>query len=418
MKTKFLQIVLISLISALAGYYTGVNKVSFDWKNYHPKIIVASKEPPSSISNVDFALFWTVWQKLEASYYDKKVIDSQKLVNGAISGMVQSLGDPYTVFLPPKQNDDFKKGMAGQFEGIGAELGMKDKQIIVVAPLDDSPAQKAGIRSGDAILKVDNQLTSGWALSQAVDKIRGPKNTEVALTVLHKNEEKPAVVKITRNTITVKSITQWVKEVKDIEGIKIKGKNNNQKIAYMRLSQFGDNANQEWLLFSNKLSLVLQKEKDIKGLILDLRNNPGGYLSDATFIASEFIKDGTTVIEEKGNGERNSFSVNRKGLLLNIPLVVLINKGSASASEIVAGALRDHSRAKLIGETSFGKGTIQQAEDLGQGAGLHVTIAKWLTPNGTWVHGKGLTPDIAVDYDQNDLSHDAQLEKAVDEVLK
>ena len=160
------------------------------------------------------------------------------------------------------------------------------------------------------------------------------------------------------------------------------------------------------------------KNKNVKGLILDLRNNPGGYLTDATFIASEFIKSGTVVIQDRGNNNRNVFSISRKGLFLDIPLIVLINKGSASASEIVAGALRDHNRAKLIGDTSFGKGTIQQAEDLGNGAGLHVTIAKWLTPNETWVHGKGLTPDISVSLDAKDQTRDSQLEKAVEELVK
>lgn len=421
MKTKTLQLVLVIFISALFGYYLGVSKVSFDWKNYHPQILITSKEPPSSLTNVDFSLFWKVWDKLGNSYYEKKDIDPQKLVDGAISGMVQSLGDPYTMFLPQTQNNEFKKGMAGQFEGIGAELGMKDKNIIVVAPLADSPAEKAGVKAGDTILKVNDQLIAGWTLQQAVEKIRGPKGTEVSLTVVHKDQEKTAVVKITRDTITIKSLTSWVKKVKEIQGIKIEDKlkdKSENEIAYVRLSQFGDSANQEWLSSANKLSLTLAKNKNIKGLILDFRNNPGGYLADATFIASEFLKEGVVVIEEKGSGEKVSFSVNRKGLLLNVPLTVLINRGSASASEIVAGALRDNKRAKLIGETSFGKGTIQQAEDLGKGAGLHVTIAKWLTPNGTWIHGKGLEPDIKVDYDQKDPTHDTQLERAVWELLK
>lgn len=417
MKLRTLQFILVVLISALLGYYVGVSKVTLDWNNYHPSIKVLSKEPPPSITNVDLSPFWTVLGKLEASYYDKKAINPQKLLDGAIGGMVGSLGDPYTMYLPPVQNDEFKKGMAGQFEGIGAELGMKDKQIVVVAPLADSPAEKAGIKSGDMILKVNNQIIAGWTLNQTVEKIRGPKGSEVRLTVLHKEAEKPIEIKIIRNTITVKSITEWIKKAKEIESIKIKTNDKNE-IAYMRLSQFGDSANQEWLAFANKLSLSLQKDKNIKGLILDLRNNPGGYLTDATFIASEFIKDGVIVMEDRGEGEKQKFNVVRKGLLLDVPLIVLLNKGSASASEIVAGALRDNKRAIIVGETSFGKGTIQQAEDLGKGAGLHITIAKWLTPNGIWVHGKGLTPDISVNYDQKDPSHDAQLERAVTELVK
>lgn len=412
MKTRLFQLILLIFIAFFLGYYTGTSKISLDWKNYKPNITVVNREPPAKLSTVDLSLFWNVWQRLESSYYDKKAIDPQKFLNGAISGMVQSLGDPYTVYLPPPQNNDFKQGMAGKFEGIGAELGMKGKQIIVVAPLDGMPAQKVGIKAGDAILKVDNQPTTGWTLAQAVEKIRGPKGTFVTINLLHKDSEKAVDVKVQRDTITVKSVTGWIKKVKDIPQIKNLAKE--KKISYIRLSQFGDNTNQDWLALVNDLSLQMKNEKDVSGLILDLRNNPGGYLADANFIASEFIRSGLIVLEEKGNGEKENFSVSRKGLLLDIPLVVLINKGSASASEIVAGALRDHKRAKLIGETSFGKGTIQQAEDLGNGAGLHVTVAKWLTPSGKWINGTGLTPDISVGLDEKDPGHDLQLEKAVE----
>lgn len=422
MKLRVFHILLIIFISALLGYYIGVSKVSFGWSHYKPSVSIINKEAPSLSQNVDFSMFWNVLQKLETSYYDKKAIDPQKIVNGAISGMVQSLGDPYTVYLPPAQNDDFKQGLAGaQFEGIGAELGMKDKQIIVVAPLEGNPAIRAGIRAGDAILKVNDQMTAGWTLQQGVEKIRGPKGTQVTLTILHKNSDKPVDLKITRDSIKVKSVDGWVKQIKDIDRIKdteLKQQFGEKRIAYIRISQFGDETNQEWLVLVNTIVLAIQQNKqDVSGVILDLRNNPGGYLTDATFIASEFIRSGTVVIQEKGNGERTEFPVVRKGQLLDIPLVVLINKGSASASEIVAGALRDDNRATLLGETSFGKGTIQQAEDLGNGAGLHVTIAKWLTPNGTWVHGKGLIPDVQIAYDEKDQEHDNQLEKAVSVLL-
>lgn len=423
MRLRFLRFIFIVFASALVGYYVGVNKVNFEWNNYKPNLSIINREPPASLATVDFSLFWNVWQKLENTYYDKKAIDSQKLLDGAISGMVQGLGDPYTVYLPPKENTNFRESMAGQFSGIGAELGMKDKQIVVVAPLDGSPAEKSGIKPGDAILKVDHQSTAGWTLSQAVEKIRGPKGTIVILTILHKNSvEKAEEMKIARDTITIKSVAGWIKKAKDIETVKLTGnkeKTNLEKnIVYLRLSQFGDNTNQEWLTLVNKISLEISKSGNVVGLILDLRNNPGGYLSDATFIASEFIRSGTVVLQEKGNGEKTNFNVSRKGLLTDLPVIVLINKGSASASEIVAGAIRDHKRGKLVGETSFGKGTIQQAEDLGDGAGLHVTIAKWLTPNGIWVHGKGLEPDIAVALDQKDQSRDFQLERAIEELIK
>ncbi len=419
-----IQISLVILISLLVGYFFGINKVNYEWKNYKPNFQIVNKEPPTGVIAIDATPFWTVWEKLQTNYYDKSKLDTQKMLNGAITGMVQTLGDPFTIYLPPVQNNNFKQGLAGQFSGIGAELGMKDKQIIVIAPLTGSPAEKAGIKPGDSIMGVDGQSTNGWDLRQAVDKIRGPKGTDVSLTILHKDENSPKEIKITRDTITVKSVDGWVKPVDCSNKCQIidlsKAKANSGKVAYIRLSQFGDNTNQEWLALVNKLNSQIKKDKNVKGLILDLRNNPGGYLTDATFIASEFINQGLPVVSQETGipGDKKTLYASRQGVFTNIPIVVLINKGSASASEIVAGALKDSNRAKLIGETSYGKGTIQEAEDLGQGAGLHITIAKWLTPKGTWVNGKGLTPDILVALNPKDSSRDTQLERAIEELLK
>lgn len=424
-KIKSLQLIVLLIIAGLIGYYAGINNVKVSWKNYQPSLSVVNKEAPASLANVDFSLFWNVWQRLETNYYDKTKLDAQKMLNGAIEGMVQSLGDPYTMYLPPVQNTNFKDGLAGQFSGIGAELGTKDKQIIVIAPLVGSPAEKAGIKAGDIIFKVNGESTSDWTLPATVEKIRGPKGTSVTLSILHKDSEKPLDVKIIRDVITVKSVAGWVKSAKDIEGIDIQ-KNLIDKIAYVRLSQFGDSTNKDWSSIINDFNLKMQVDKSIKGLIIDLRNNPGGYLTDAEFVASEFLPLGAEVVSEDPCNRQNcTRTVNRKGLFTDpgIKVYVLINKGSASASEIVSGALRDNkvngkSRAMLIGETSFGKGTIQQADDLGNGAGLHITIAKWLTPDGIWVHGKGLKPDIEVVLDDKDPSHDTQLEKAVLELIK
>ncbi|MBI2621501.1 MAG: S41 family peptidase [Candidatus Levybacteria bacterium] len=418
LKIPRIQLILVILISLLVGYYFGVNKINLDWKNYRPKITVSSREPPANISNIDFSQFWTVWQKLESNYYDKTKLDPQKMLNGAISGMVQSLDDPFTVYLPPVQNENFKQGLAGQFQGIGAELGIKDQKIVVISPLNGSPAQKAGVRAGDFILAVDSQTTANMTLSQAVEKIRGPKGTTVTLTVSHKEENDPKEIEIVRDTITIKSVEGWIKKVGDIDSINLDKKYANSTIVYARLSQFGDNTNSEWLSIINDLNLKLSNEKNVKGMILDLRNNPGGYLSDAVFISSEFLSEGTIVVGEEDVSGKNVLKANRRGLFTEIPLIVLINKGSASASEIVAGALRDHDRAKLAGETSFGKGTIQQAEDLGAGAGLHITIAKWLTPNGVWVNGSGIKPDIEIALDTKNPERDLQLEKAVLELVK
>ena len=417
-----LHVLLLVIIAALIGYYVGVSKINIGWENFRPSASISNREAPSIYKSVDFSLFWMVLGKLEGSYYDKKAIDPQKLLSGAISGMVQSLGDPYTMYLPPTQNTDFKQQMAGQaFEGIGAELGMSGKQIIVVSPLDDNPAIKAGIRPGDAILKVNGEPTEGWTLPQTVNKIRGPRGTTVALTIVHKGNEKTQEISIIRDSIKVKSVDGWVKKIGDIDQIsdqKFKKDNVSASIAYIRISQFGDETNQDWVAVVNKIVLEKQKQPGFEGLVLDLRNNPGGYLSDAQFIASEFIDNGVIVMQEASSGQRTNLEVNRRGQLLDIPIVVLINKGSASASEIVAGSLRDHDRSKVVGDTSFGKGTIQAAEDLGNGAGLHITIAKWLTPNGTWVHGKGLTPDIAVPYNEKDTEHDNQLTKAIETLVQ
>lgn len=423
-KIKVLQILLGLFIAFIFGYYFGVNKVTVDWKAYKPNINVISKEPPSGISNVNFTPFWTVWEKLLSGYFDKSKLDQQKMLNGAISGMVSSLGDPFTIYLPPVQNNDFKEGLAGQFSGIGAELGTKDKSIIVISPLDGSPAEKAGIKAGDNIISVDGQSTLGWNISQAVEKIRGPRGTQVALGIIRK-EERKIDIKITRDVINVKSVAMEVRSANCANNsCKIISKADTCKgnctgFVYIRLSQFGDNTNQEWLNLVGKIADKIKSDKNIKGIVFDLRNNPGGYLTDATFIASEFLEKGRAVVsQDNGVTERSTMYATRDGLFTKEKVVVLINKGSASAAEIVSGALRDNNRAKLVGETSFGKGTIQTAEDLGDGAGLHVTIAKWLTPNGTWVNEKGLTPDVAVNLDANDPSKDTQLEKGVSELLK
>lgn len=270
---------------------------------------------------------------------------------------------------------------------------------------------------------MNDEYTAGWSVSQAVDKIRGPKGTNVTLTILRKGESEPRVITITRDVITIKSVTHWVKPIKEIDSIKMQNAilkdNKDKKIAYIKLSQFGDNTNKEWLSLANELSLQIKRDSSIKGVVLDLRNNPGGYLNDAVFIASEFLPNGAAVVlQDDGHGTQGKLVVERQGLMLNTPLVILLNKGSASASEILAGAMRDHNRATLVGETSFGKGTIQNAEELGGGSGLHVTIAKWLTPKGTWVHKKGLTPDVVVELNPKEPEHDTQLEKAIEVLIK
>jgi carboxyl-terminal processing protease len=423
MNVKKLQVVVLMIVCVLIGYVFGTRSISLSWKDYKPVLGIESKAPPPA-QNIDFSLLYDVLEKVNSDYYDKSKVNSEKLLHGAVSGMLESLDDPYTSFFPPKENDAFKTQMAGEFSGIGAELGMtSDKRITVISPLDESPAVKAGIKSGDIIVKVDGQATMGWTIQQAVEKIRGQKGTSVTLNVLHDGAKAPADIKVTRDTIKLDSVTAWVKKVQctgDTCNPAPENCTTCASIAYMRVSQFGDRTNEEWVQKVNEVYAQMQKENTFKGVVLDVRNNPGGYLTDAVFISSEFVSDGVIVKQADGTGNEATLSVSRKGLLLDVPVVVLINKGSASASEIVSGALRDHERALLIGETSFGKGTIQQALDMNAGSSVHLTVAKWLTPNGTWVHEKGLEPDIKVEYDQkksDGKEFDNQLQTAIQELL-
>ncbi len=420
-KLRIFQFVIVILISVGIGYLIGNYKISAQWKNFKPILSISNQNPPVA-QNLDMRLFYDVVNKLNTMYYDKSKIDAGKMETGAISGMVASLGDPYTAYFPPKQNTDFKTQMAGEFSGIGAELSMNDQnQIMVIAPLDGSPAEKAGVKSGDLIARVDGKMTTGWTIAQAVDKIRGHKGTKVILTVVHPKEKEAHDLTIVRDTIQVKSVTSWVKQFDCSKGTCTAATTNCPScdtVAYIRISQFGDKTNSEWLTAVNKILPQIKSTKNFKGLILDVRNNPGGYLNDAVYIASEFIKNGAVVKQQDGNGLIESLDVNRTGVLLDVPLAVLINKGSASASEIVSGALQDYGRAKLVGEQSFGKGTIQQAVDVDGGGSVHISVGKWLTPKERWVHGKGLTPDVAVNYDASASSKmldnmDNQILKAV-----
>jgi len=384
-----------------------------------PTTVVGIEAPTSVL--VDFSLFWDVWERIHTFYIDRATIDTQKLVWGAISGMVNALDDPYTVFLPPKENESFKEDIGGSFQGIGAQLGLKDGKIIIQTPLKGSPAEKMGLKPMDWILKVDSEDTVGWTKTQAVSKIRGAKGTPVTLSILHEKADKPVDITITRDDIVVPSVDSWIKLPKDITEIAgVPGVSRilrtNKRIAYIYLSRFGDRTNEEWL---KAVATIVEAERTgIDGLVFDLRNNPGGYLDGAVFIASEFIKNGIVVTQTNSDGTEEILTVNRKGQLTTIPIVVLINKGSASAAEIVAGALKAYKRATIVGETSFGKGSVQSPQELKGGAGIHITTGKWLLPNGDWINKKGITPDIEVKMDTFEATQDAQLEKAIELLLQ
>lgn len=356
---------------------------------------VKNGQPTGRAKEVDFALFWQVWDMLPQLYIDKTAVDSQKMLYGAISGMVSSLGDPYTTFLPPEENKMVKDELGGNFDGVGIELGYKENQLVVIAPLDDTPASKAGVLAGDYIIKIDNQETAGVTLPEAVKKIRGQKGTAVALELYRQGQEKTFTVQLTRQTIHVKSVTFSLKE---------------NNIGYFKLSRFGDETNNEW-----DVAVRQAQAATIKAAVVDVRNNPGGYLQSAIYVGSEFI-NGVIMKQEKSDGSKQTFEADRNGKLLKVPVVVLINKGSASASEILAGAILANNRGKLVGEKSFGKGTIQEVQPLDKGAGIHVTRARWLLPNDFWVHGKGLQPQVEASMSADDIKagRDPQLEKALE----
>ncbi len=417
---KIVVIVGLTILVAGIGYRLGEYRTRVT-VSPSPRILI-NTEPPEGIS-VDFRLFWDVWQKVTEYYIDRASINVQEMVWGGIRGMVSALGDPYTSFLPPKENEEFKEDLGGEFEGIGAQLGLKDERIVVIAPLVGTPAQKAGLLAGDYILKVNEEETVGWTIPQAVSKIRGPKGTTVELEVLHENSQTPQTLAIVRGTISVPSVEWWVKppaEISEIQAVAAARPflANAKKIVYLRLSRFGDNTNRDWLKAVDEILSLQRANGTLAGMILDLRNNPGGYLDGSVFIASEFLTDGIVVSQVNSDGTREDFEVNRKGKLLTIPLVVLVNQGSASASEIVAGALADHGRATTVGEKTFGKGSVQTPFELSGGAGVHITTGKWLLPKGTSIHKEGITPDVVVEMDTPEASGDAQLAKAVELLLE
>lgn len=420
---SFVLILALLILSGGIGYQLGEKKVSLGVRDSRP---VVNTGAPSGTS-VDFGVFWDVWGKLTRYYIEPKAINVEKLVHGAVSGMVAAVGDPYTSYFPPQENKQFKEDLGGAFEGIGAELGLKDSRVVIVSPLKGTPAEAAGVKPNDIILKVDDADTAGWTVEQAVDKIRGPKGTKVRLTLFSPADTNgPHEVSIVRNTITVPSVISWVKNVRDVteisqatEAANIRARSSNDRVAYIKLTRFGDNTNADW---NKAVDAILQSEKTngkLSGLVLDMRNNPGGYLDGAVYVASEFIKSGTVVSQVNSDGTRQDYPTDRKGRLTSMEVVVLVNGGSASAAEIVSGALRDSDRAKLVGETTFGKGTVQTPFDLSGGSSVHITTGKWLLPKGSSISQKGLTPDLTVAMDfGKTASADAQLAKAIELLLQ
>ncbi len=327
-------------------------------------------------SEVSFDQYWEVWRKVKEKYVQP--VDEVKLFYGSIQGMVNGLGDPYSAYFPPVEAEEFVKELSGEFEGVGMEVGMKKDQIIVVAPIAGSPAEKAGIRPQDSILQIDGQETFGLSLSEAVSKIRGPKGTTVTLTVLPNNGKETREVKIERQAITIPSVT-W----KQQEG----------NIVYIRIGYFNDKTSVEFDAAVRDIKRTMQP----RGIVLDLRSNPGGILDESVYIAGAWLGDKVVVRERTSDGTVKDIKGTGTAVFANVPTIVLVDEGSASAAEIVAGALQDYNVAKLLGKKTFGKGSVQDVEPLPDGSALKLTVAIWLTPNNREINGKGIEPDQMVE---------------------
>lgn len=361
---------------------------------------IFNKETEKS-PETDFAPFWKTWNVLREKYASENGFDDQKMVWGAISGMVNSLGDPYTTFFPPVEKKNFESDVKGSFEGVGMEIGIRKNILTVIAPLKGSPAERAGISTGDKILKIDDKETIDMMVDEAVKLIRGEKGTVVMLTVLKEEEEEPREISITRDVISIPVVETEVR---------------GNKIFVIKLYSFSENSPE-----AMRKALREMINSGSEKLILDLRSNPGGYLEASVDIASWFLPLGKVVAKEKfTDGREVLYKSKGYDVFNNLKMAILVNQGSASASEILAGALHEHNKATLIGEKTFGKGSVQELVNITPDTALKVTIARWLTPNGLSISKEGLAPDIEVKMDKKDIEEkrDPQMDKAIEVLLK
>jgi len=394
-----LAIIFILIFSA--GFFIG-KKEGFNTATENGKIKNRGSSIPTYLSkDVDFRIFWEVWDLLQKDYVERPISDP-KLFYGALKGLVAGVDDPYTVFFDPKTASDFTQELSGSFEGIGAEIGLRDNEIVVIAPLPGTPAEKAGVVAGDAILTIDDIETSGMTLEDAVSKIRGPKGSIVSLKLARGKNNEEVLVKVTRDTITVESVNF---EMKSVPNSKVKD------IAYIRISHF----NEDTVGSFDKAVASLFKE-NARAIILDLRNNPGGFLDSAVTISSQWVDSGSVVIEKSKGDKKIEHPASGLAKLKGVKTVVLVNEGSASASEIVAGALQDYGLATLIGTKTFGKGSVQELQQLSDGSAVKITVAEWLTPKGRSINKLGIEPDIVapVDYTKLKEGEDPQLIRALE----
>lgn len=337
---------------------------------------------------VSFDQYWNVWDKVRQEFVGKDV-DDVGLFYGSLEGMVGSLGDPYSVYLPPVEADEFAESLSGEFEGIGAEIGIREEQLVIIAPLPESPAERAGLRPKDKVLAIDGEETSGITLDKAVTKIRGEKGTEVTLTITRDGLGEARDIVIARDTIDIPTVVREVRNEEKKADLHLKG------LGYIRIAYFNEQTLKQFDTHVKALSANPQK-----GIILDLRSNPGGFLATAVEIATEWIGDGGAVVKERFvDGRVNVYDARGKHRLSGMPTVVLVDEGSASASEIVAGALQDYGLATVVGKKTFGKGSVQNFEVFPDGSALKLTIARWFTPKDRQIDEEGILPDVVIEGD-------------------
>ena len=401
-KTRHLTSVIFFLVLFFLAFIGGVYVGNHNRPEIDKAIGLSNKETGVT-TETDFSPFWKVWNTINEKYPKAENITDQNRVYGAISGLMGSLNDPYSVFFGPDDAKSFEEEIAGNFTGIGMEVGLKDKILTVIAPLKDTPAYRAKIKPGDKILKIDKTVTSGLGIEEAIKLIRGEKGTTVTLTIFREGNKDPMEIKIVRDIINIPTLDTELRP----DGIFV-----------IKLYSFSANSAN---LFRNAVKSFTESGTD--KLLLDLRGNPGGYLDAAVDISSWFLPgDKTVVTEDYGDNKKPEIFKSKGYNIFNnkLKFVILIDGGSASASEIVAGAMQDNGMAKLVGAQSFGKGSVQEAMKITPDTLLKITVAKWLTPNGTSISEKGLTPDYPVEFTQKDFDakKDPQLDKAVEILLK
>ncbi len=382
-KTRFSRMIVVGALIVgvfVSGVLTGTAygmRALLRGENTSAISSVADLFSPADDVDVSFEQFWNVWKKIQEKYVYKPVADTD-LFYGSMVGLVQSLGDPYSVYMPPAKAEEFRQDLSGEFFGIGAEIGLKDGKVTVIAPLPDSPAERAGLRTGDVVLMVDGKDITGKPLDEVITQIRGPKDTTVALTIIKSGTQTAREIQITRDVITLPTVSWNMKE---------------GNIAYLRVSYFNDTT---WGEF-DKIAKEIARKKP-SGIVLDLRSNPGGYLDTSVRVASEWVSSGVIVYEKLNNGISDQFTAaDGKHRFVGIPTIILVDEGTASGAEIVAGALQDYGVATLVGNKTFGKGSVQDFEYFSDGSALKLTIAEWLTPHERQINKLGIEPDIAIE---------------------